>query len=47
MQRETFEEAVKGVGAAGCEVGAEAVATDVLEFVFVGKGRDGALRVVF
>ena len=41
MERQTSNESVEGVGAALCEVGAEAVAAHVFHFVFVRERGDG------
>ncbi len=41
MEAYAFEEAVKGMGAALSEIGAETVATDVFHLVLVWQGRDG------
>ena len=45
MKSEAIEEAVQSVCAARGEVGAEAVAADVLHLVLVGERRHGTLRI--
>lgn len=45
MQGQAVQETVQGGGAAGGEVGTEAVATDVLHLMLVGQGGNGALGV--